>query len=44
VLERFEPQLEAALSETERAELRVEGVRLGAEVVPRAVVLSGIQE
>jgi len=44
VLERFEPQLEAALSETERTQLRAEGVRLGAEVVPRAVVLSGMQE
>jgi predicted ATPase len=44
VVDRFEPQLEAALSESERAELRAEGARLGADVVPRDVVLSGMQE
>jgi predicted ATPase len=44
VLDRFAPELETALSTSQHAELRAEGARLGAQVVPRDVVLSGAQE
>lgn len=39
VVDRFEPLLEGALSASERADLRAQGARLGAEIVPRFVVL-----
>lgn len=44
VIDRFEPGLEAALSESERAALREEGARLGADIVPLDIALTGAQE
>jgi predicted ATPase len=44
VIDRFGPELEAALPESERAALRGEGARLGADLVPQDVVLAGVQE
>ena len=44
VIDRFEPELEAALPAAEHAALRDEGVRLGADVVRRDFVVTRIQE
>jgi predicted ATPase/DNA-binding SARP family transcriptional activator len=44
ILERFRPELEAALEDAQLAALKAEGERLGGSVVPRDIVTSGTRE
>lgn len=44
ILERFEPEVEAALGEDGFVELKAEGARVGPDIVLRDVVSAGIQE